>query len=99
MLPTDWGAPSRSTLARVSDPRARQFWDPHHLVSAQLSRIRAARPSQPEPACCQDQGFFWDEAILYPPHSQWKDLPVSLFWNGPVWKIIPALENAMPNQP
>lgn len=99
MLATDWRAPSGSTLARISDRRAKQFWDPHHLVSAQLSRIKAAKPGQQEPDCCQDKGFFWDEAILYPPHTQWKDLPVSVFWNGPVWKIIPALENAVPKQP
>ena len=99
MLATDWSAPSGSTLARISDPRARQFWDPHHLVSPQLTRIRAVKPGQQQPDCCQDNGFFWDEAILYPPHSQWKDMPVSVFWNGPVWKIIPALENAVHKYP
>lgn len=93
MLATDWSSPSGSTLAQISDRRARQFWDPKHLVSLQLSRIRMAKPGQQEPDCCLDKGFYWDEAILYPPKSQWKDMPVFVFWNGPVWKIIPSLED------
>jgi hypothetical protein len=94
MLATDWGTPSRSTLARISDRRARQFWDPKHLVSLQLSRFKMAKPGQQEPDCCQDGGVYWDEAILYAPHSQWKEMPVPVFWNGPVWRIIPGLESA-----
>jgi hypothetical protein len=99
MLTTDWGAPSGGTLARISDPRVRQFWDPNHLVSLQLSRIKMTKPGQREPDCCEDKGFFWDEAILYAPHTQWKDMPVSVFWNGPVWKIIPGLEKAVGDEP
>jgi hypothetical protein len=93
MLATDWGSPSGSTLGRLSDSRATQFWDPNHLVSQELSRIAKTKPGQPEPNCCKEKGFFWDDAILYPSQTQWKDLPVSVFWNGPVWKIIPSLEN------
>ena len=95
MLATDWTSPSRSTLARISDARARQFWDPKHLVSLELSRIRVAKPGQQEANCCEDKGYFWDDAILYAPHTKWKDMPVSAFWNGPVWKIIPGLEEAV----
>ena len=97
ILATDWRSPSRSTLARISDPRARQFWDPKHLVSQELTRIAKAKPGQSDPNCCEDKGFFWDDAILYAPHTQWKDMPVSVFWNGPVWKIIPDLEKAVRN--
>ena len=97
MLATDWGSPSGSTLGRISDARARQFWDPKHLVSQDLSRIASAKGAEPKVDCCKDKGFFWDEAILYAPHTKWKDMPVSDFWNGPVWKIIPDLEKAMHN--
>jgi len=91
VLATDWRAPSGSTLARISDRRARQFWDPKHLVSLQLSRIRMAKPGQQEPACCQDEGFYWDEAILYAPKTEWKEMPVSVFWNDPeIGKLFPA---------
>jgi hypothetical protein len=99
ILATDWGAPSGSTLGRISDPRARQFWDPQHLVSQELTRIAKAKAAQPQLDCCEEKGFFWDDVILYAPGTRWKDMPVSVFWNGPVWKIIPALEKAMGNQP
>jgi len=58
-----------------------------------------AKPGQPQPDCCEDIGFFWDEAILYAPHTKWKEMPVSDFWNGPVWKIIPSLEKAVGKEP
>jgi len=41
------------------------------------------------------KGFHWDEAILYAPHAQWKDAPAALFWNGPVVRVVPALENSL----
>ena len=72
-----------------------QFWDPNHVLSQELSRIANAKPGQREPDCCSEKGFFWDDAILYPPHSRWEELPVSDFWNGPVYKIIPGLEKAL----
>jgi len=75
----------------------RQFWDPEHLVSRELTRIRESAPGQLEPLCCKEKGFFWDDAILYPPHAHWKDAPAVLFWNGPVWRIIPPLEQALGN--
>ena len=95
ILATDWGSPSGSTLGRISDPRVRQFWDPKHLVSQELNRMRHARPEQRDPECCINTGFFWDAALLYAAHTNWKDMPVSVFWNGPVWKIIPDLERAV----
>lgn len=70
MLATDWGSPSGSTLGRISDARARQFWDPKHLVSQDLSRIASAKGAEPKVDCCKDKGFFWDEAILYAPHTK-----------------------------
>jgi hypothetical protein len=94
ILPTDWTSPSRSTLARIPDSRARQFWDPNHLVSQEL-RISTEKHSLPEPSCCFDKGFYWDEVILYAPHSRWTDRPVPAFWNGPVVKAAPLVENAL----
>lgn len=85
ILMTDWGSPSGSTLARISDIRAQQFWDPQHEVSKALSRTK------PDPR----EKFHWDEAILYAPHSKWKDAPTSLFWRGPVYQVIPGLKAAI----
>jgi hypothetical protein len=94
ILPTDWTSPSKSTLARISDPRARQFWDPQHLVTQEL-KTSTDRHSLPKPNCCFDKGFYWDEIILYAPHSHWGDGPAPAFWNGPVVKATTPLENAL----
>jgi hypothetical protein len=95
ILATDWRPPSESTLARMPDSRVRQFWDPTHAVAGKLSEIVKQKPPQPEPGCCVQNGFSWDDAILYAPREHWKDEPTSVFWNGPVVRIIPALENAL----
>lgn len=86
ILPTDWRSPSGGTLARLSDSRVQQFWDPNHEVSKALSRI--AKPDSGEK-------FHWDEAIVYAPHSKWEESPTPSFWRGPVFRIIPSLEKSL----
>lgn len=98
ILATDWRPPSGSALARISDARVRQFWDPKHVVAGALAETAKQQPPQPEPGCCIQKGFYWDEAILYPPKAEWKAAPVSLFWNGPVREIIPNLEKVFSDQ-
>jgi hypothetical protein len=95
MLPTDWASPSGSTLARMGDSRVRQFWDPKHSVSGALNEIVRRKPLQREPDCCVKDGFHWDQAILYSPHSKWEDSPSSVFWNGPVAPVSSDLEKAL----
>jgi len=92
ILPTDWSAPSGSTLRRIPDSRVKQFYDPNHVVSGHLKELAAKHPPQPEPNCCVRKGFYWDDAILYAPQAHWTDAPASTFWDGPVVKMIPALE-------
>jgi len=98
MRVTDLRAPSASALGRISDPRAIQFWDADHIVSRDLTRIREANPAQPAPKCCEDDGFYWDDALLFAPHRRWKDLPAAIFWDGPIWKVAPDLEKALRNE-
>lgn len=93
ILATDWQPPSGSTLGRVSDSRAQQFWDPHHEVSKALNQMADSMSSKPRPN--SDKGFYWDEAIVYAPHSKWKDGPVPLFWQGAVYQVIPGLTTAL----
>lgn len=95
MLPTDWRPPSSSTLRRLADGRVRQFWDPHHLVASALNQIVKQKPPQPEPSCCIDEGFYWDDAIFYQSGARWEDPPASSFWNGPIIHAIPALEKSL----
>ncbi len=98
ILPTDWRPPSGSALARIPDPRARQFWDPTHLVAQALREAAKQNPHQPRLDCCTQKGFYWDDAILYAPRQRWEDEPASAFWNGPVYRIIPNLEKSFTGQ-
>jgi hypothetical protein len=93
ILVTDWRAPSRSTLGRLSDARVQQFWDPKHEVSKALNRMANSSSSEPRPN--SGRGFYWDEAIVYGLHSKWKDEPTPLFWLGPVYQVMPDLGTAL----
>jgi hypothetical protein len=99
ILATDWKSPSANTLARIPDQRVRQFWDSKHVVANALNKIVKQKSPKPEPSCCVQKGFYWDDAILYGPHAHWQDEPTSVFWNGPVVRIIPGLEKALSEQP
>jgi hypothetical protein len=85
----------REYVARIPDRRVRQLWDPEHVVAKALNEIVKQEPPQTEPSCCVQNNFYWDDAILYASQRQWKDKPGSVFWNGPVVRIVPALGNAL----
>jgi hypothetical protein len=95
ILATDWRSPGRSALARISDKRAKQFWDPKHLVAQELGRIAREKTVQPEPDCCVNRGYFWDDAVVYAPKSKWEQMPTAVFWNGPVVREISSIEGAL----
>jgi hypothetical protein len=95
ILATDWRSPGGGTMARIADQRARQFWDPEHVVSSAWNEFAKQKASEPRPDCCVQKGIYWDQAILYAPHAHWKNEPPSVFWNGPVVKTIPSLEKAL----
>jgi len=98
ILATDWAPPIGNTLARISDVRARQFWDRDHLVAASLVPIAASLPPALQPRCCLQHGFYWDDAILFPAGSPWKaSVPVA-FWNGPVVNVLGALQKSLDEQ-
>ena len=99
ILATDLRSPTGTTLRRIADRRARQFWDPKHLVAQEIARFSQQNSWQLQPECCVKQGFHWDEAAFYSPHSRWSDGPKPIFWNGPVYKIAPSLEKVLNEQP
>ena len=99
ILATDWRSPSRSILGRIPDGRARQFWDPKHLVAEELARFSQQNSWQMKPDCCVGKGFHWDEVVLYGPHVRWNDGPKPVYWNGAVYRIAPLLEKALNEQP
>jgi hypothetical protein len=94
MLPTDWAAPARSVLSRLSDQRVQQYWDPNHLLAAQMKKD--ARAPQPVQDCCIRSGILWDLAAVYPAGSTWSDrMPAATMFNGPVLDVTDAIENAL----
>ena len=94
MLPTDWAAPASSALGRLSDGRVQQYWDPNHLLAAQMKKD--ARAPQPEQDCCLRSGILWDLAAVYPPGSTWSErMPAATVFNGPVVDVIEAIEDAV----
>jgi hypothetical protein len=96
ILFTDWSKPGAGVLARLSDPRAVQFWDSQHLVAKQLAKD--ARAPQPEPHCCTRNGILWDLAAVYPPHVLWTDrLPQAVLFDGPVVDRQPQIQTLLLN--
>ncbi|HEU4694391.1 MAG TPA: hypothetical protein VFS23_38750 [Vicinamibacterales bacterium] len=94
MLPTDWAAPASSALRRLSDARVQQYWDPNHLLAAQMKKD--ARAPQPEQDCCVRSGILWDLAAVYPPGSTWSErMPAATVFNGPVVDVTEAIEGAL----
>lgn len=95
-MPTDWRRPTTGVLARISYPRAMQFWDPHHLVSQELLRSFAQNGISFEGH--RSGGHLWDFAALYAPAPAFNNaLPAPAFFGGPVVDITPELENRLEN--
>jgi hypothetical protein len=94
MLPTDLSAPVTRTLARLSDPRVRQYYDPDHLLA---TRMKAdARPPQPTPDCCTRKGILWDLMAIYPAGATWADkMPVADIFNGTVVDVVKGLDETL----
>jgi len=60
ILMTDMQRPGTSIMARIGDPRVRQFWDPDHAVAAAMKAGLKTRPD-----CCESDGVLWDLAAVY----------------------------------
>ena len=75
VLWTDWASPSTSTLGRIFDNRAAQFWDKSRLISHSMGE--------------QDRGsVVWDYVAVYPAGATWQDgPPEALYHGGPVVQV------------
>jgi len=94
ILATDWAAPTTIVLHRLSDHRVRQFWDKNHVIAQRLARD--ARPPQPVPHCCEENGNLWDLAAVYPRGVTWTSVaPTAQVFDGPVFAIASDIEAAI----
>ncbi len=76
----------------------RQFWDRNHVVSGELAEVAKRKSPEPQPACCVQSGFYWDQSILYPRGARWNDATPAAFWDGPVVRVLPSLEKSLDRQ-
>lgn len=78
----------------IPDGRARQYWDPNHVVAKKLAADR--RAPQPEEECCERSGILWDLVAVYPRGATWNDrVPVAVLFNGPVVDVKADLESSL----
>lgn len=83
VLPTDLGAPSTRTLARLSDLRASQYWDKEHLVSQSLGEKERS-------------SVVWDYVAVYAPGKLWDQVPPEPAYSSvPVVRAIDGTRQAV----
>jgi hypothetical protein len=89
VLWTDWSAPSRGLLARISDRRAAQFWDRGRLVS---DRIRADYTGDRR----EIPDIVWDVVYVFPKGTRWEGaFPSHTFADGPVVRVMKEFRKAL----
>ena len=92
----DWHHPTTGTLARISDARAAQFWDPGHIVAQELKRAMKPETSLPKPKCCTANGFYWDMAAIFPTGARSNGaLPQPVFFDGAVVSQASAIKQKL----
>ena len=69
---SDISLPPNDSLARVSDHRARQYYDEHHFVSKELQRQIVAAGGTGQDYFFKGQ-YVWDTMAVYPPGALWDD--------------------------
>jgi hypothetical protein len=89
VITTDLAPPSTGTLARISDARAIQYWDPDRAVSTYLISTARANPSwlgsQDRERLTSSDFIVWDVVLAFPAGSYWESaLPQPSFYAGPV---------------
>jgi|SRR5579859_2664974 len=83
VLATDFFAPSTTTLARIPDLRAAQYWDRKRALSHFLGEH-------------DDASIVWDNIAVYAPGALWQDAPSKPFYSDhPVRNVIGGARNAM----
>ena len=76
VLPTDFRAPSTTSLRRLHDSRVAQFWDRERLLSHALGER-------------DRESIVWDHIGIYGPGKIWLDSPPSpTFEGGTVVSVI-----------
>jgi hypothetical protein len=88
VLGSDLGPPSDENIARVSDLRAHQYWDPKLLLSNEFLALTQAFPekfSEEHKKELARRNLIWDAVVVFDPGVTWKGmLPFPDYSGGPV---------------
>ena len=83
VLFTDWASPSTTTLGRISNDGAVQFWDKDRLVSHSMGEHGR-------------RSIVWDHIAVYPAGAAWEDRPPqALYEGGPVARVLDETRAAL----
>ena len=94
ILRSDFMAPTTGALRRVSDTRARHYWDEGHALASVMKRD--ARPPQPKEECCDSDGVLWDLVAIYPKGVRWEtSMPLAVVFDGPVLRVTDQMNVAL----
>jgi hypothetical protein len=94
VMPTDIAPPTNAVLARLTDRRVTQVWDPERLLSQQLLRDHAVDIGAVGVGQVSDSlPVVWDVLALYPPGVRWQQAIPSPAWiAGPVADVMADAE-------
>ncbi len=86
VLPTDLGAPSTTSLKRLSDLRVSQYWDKEHLVSQALGER-------------DRESVVWDYVAVHGLGKRWEQTPPEAAYSSvPVVRAIDGTRQAIEKQ-
>jgi hypothetical protein len=99
VVATDIAPPTKRVLARLSDARVKQFWDPKHYLSDAIKSASAADPKWVRPEDRELYGgddVVWDFVAVFPIGARWeKMIPPPDFYGFPVVEAIDGLEKRL----
>ena len=96
VLLTDLAPPVTSVLSRVSDRRARQFWDGQRTLSAFIVRSAIEDPSILAPGhSMSPDTIIWDLVAVFPPGAIWSARVRPSYYGGPVMDVMDHVRSAL----
>ena len=100
VLRSDIAAPLTQVLGLLEDRRVTQYWDPNRVVSADLVRAVNEAPARYGREDKLPPGFVsWDVVAVFAESSHWeRDLPVPVYYGGPVVDAIDATRKAITDE-
>ena len=100
VLKTDIAAPVSRVLRLLDDRRVRQYWDPGHVVSSDLTRSVNENPNRYGREESLPPDFVaWDVVAVFRKSAHWdRDLPPPQHYDGPVVQAIGSTRTAIAEQ-